>query len=106
MMEGMHGTFGKKEGKGGKRSLVSIGITALIISLLIFSGPASAVTVSLEVAGGKLVNGIRYYKVGDVISFTVTVDIYTNDLVPFSNATLYDNTTAIKSWNVSAWATP
>ena len=83
--------------KKGKKELVSVLIVAIVVAMLVFSGPASAVTVNLEVTGGQDVEGVRYYKEGEVVSFTVEVIIEAAELLPIRNLTLNINGSSPKT---------
>jgi PGF-pre-PGF domain-containing protein len=65
---------------GGSRSLTSIFLTVLIIFMLIFSGPAIAVTV-------KLLNLPSSIDQGESINFIAQVDIDAGERIPVHNIT-------------------
>jgi PGF-pre-PGF domain-containing protein len=60
------------------RNLVSVSITLLIVLMLVFSGPASAVKIEMSAPSGD-------YYTGDTVTFTVDVIFQTNDLIPIES---------------------
>ena len=62
--------------RGKKTKFIAGFITVLIIAMLIFSGPASAITINLQLVSGSAETGIYNYK--------AVVDIHTNDVVPLN----------------------
>jgi len=78
--------------RGKKTKFIAGFITVLIIAMIIFSGPASAITVSLTLQGGNESTGIYDYK--------AVVDIHTNDVVPLDLVYIKltnDNTSAVSN---------
>jgi len=73
-------------------ALLSLGVTSIIILLLII-GPAKALTVLINNINGNT------YETGDVIDFTISVTIQTDELIPlqYNNITITfpDSTTKI-----------
>jgi PGF-pre-PGF domain-containing protein len=65
-----------------KRSLLSITLTLTIITLLIFSGPVSAVTLTVNTDKSTYRSG------NDLVTFTLNIDIETAEQVPIQNITL------------------
>ena len=72
----------KKEGRiTSNKKVLSILLTLVVISVLIFSGPASAITVGLERVSAS--SGVYTYK--------VIVDLHTNDYVKIDLIAMYLN---------------
>ena len=61
-----------------KRSLVNISTTLIIVLILIFTGPASAVKIKMSTPSGQ------YYD-DQTVDFTVEIQFKTNDLIPIQN---------------------
>jgi len=70
--------------KGGKsRKIVSMGITLTVVLMLLFAGPAGAISLTIDGANGKTV------KVGDDLKFNVTAEFEDPDsYVPVENLSL------------------
>lgn len=64
-----------------RKSSISIGLTLLIITLLILSGPASAVSINVSSLPTKL-------EQGKSLSFTIDVNISAGEKIPISNITI------------------
>ncbi|MFC1715660.1 hypothetical protein ACFL6S_18480 [Candidatus Poribacteria bacterium] len=88
-----------KGSKGLKKNLSYISITVLIVAMLFFSGPASAVTVGISHISDTTPT------VGELVSFRGYVDIDTDEKVPVQNLTLII-TAPDSAYNHTCWFYP
>ena len=66
----------------GSTKVISMSLTAFIISILLLSGPASAITLGITDISSSTPNE------GSTVSFLAKVDIHTNDRIPLTNITV------------------
>ena len=66
-----------------KKNIISIILTIAVISLLIFSGPARAIDVSLDDLPDQI-----DISTSDLIKFSITVDINDGELLPILSTKL------------------
>lgn len=70
----------KRSDKKGKSELVSVLIVAIIVAMLVFSGPASAVHVDMS--------GPASAVIGETVDFSVNVTIEADERIPIDNVTV------------------
>lgn len=68
--------------KSHSRQVAGIAVTVLVITMLLLSGPTNAFDLTLSAVSDSTPNQ------GDIITFTASVEILENELVPVSNLSI------------------
>jgi len=80
--------------KKTRNKLISVFLTVFVVGLLVLSGPARAINVSVAVDDSD-----AKYSANQLITFTASVDIESNEIIPVQNLTLkvYNDSSQVAS---------